>query len=72
MSHAGIVIFFLTHLSPYFSEYESISSNKSGSIAEQFAKWRKQRAQEQAAGRKTNKEGVTAYDLLESWEEFLE
>ena len=50
----------------------SISSNKSGSIAEQFAKWCKQRAQEQAAGRKTNKEGVTAYDLLESWEEFLE
>lgn len=50
----------------------SISSNKSGSIAEQFAQWRKQRAQEQAAGRKTNKEGVTAYDLLDSWEEFLE
>ena len=50
----------------------SISINKSVSIAEQFAKWRKQRAQEQAAGRKTNKEGVTAYDLLESWEEFLE
>lgn len=50
----------------------SISSNKSGSIAEQFAQWRKQRAHEQAAGRKTNKEGVTAYDLLDSWEEFLE
>lgn len=50
----------------------SVSSNKSGSIAEQFAQWRKQRAQEQAAGRKTNKEGVTAYDLLDSWEEFLE
>ena len=50
----------------------SVSSNKSSSIAEQFAQWRKQRAQEQAAGRKTNKEGVTAYALLDSWEEFLE
>lgn len=50
----------------------SVSSNKSGSIAEKFAQWSKQRAHEQAAGRKTNKEGVTAYDLLDSWEEFLE
>lgn len=50
----------------------SVSRNKSSSIAEQFAQWCKQRADEQAAGRKTNKEGVTAYDLLVSWEEFLE
>lgn len=50
----------------------TVSHNKSGSIAKQFEQWRHSRAKEQAAGRKTNKEGVTAYDLLESWEEFLE
>lgn len=49
-----------------------LSHDKRGHIAEQFRQWQNTRAREQAAGRKTNAEEVSAYDLLRSWEEFLE
>ena len=49
-----------------------LSYDKRGHIADQFRQWENTRAREQAAGRKTNAEEVSAYDLLRSWEEFLE